>query len=472
MFAFIVISLALCMVLSVGMLFRPTTEPIGNEQRAVFPSLFTEDGAFNANFMAELGMYFEKSFAFRPEIITADAWIKANVFGVSNVDSVIVGTDDWLYYSSTLDDYLGRDALTDQQIVGVVHNLEMIQERVGQSGADFLFTVAPNKNTLYPEHMPYQYAVKASEEFNRDALGEALSQSELDYCDLFAVFEGNDEVLYFARDSHWNNKGALLAYDAVLDKLEKAHDDYATATVERRKDFVGDLDKMIFPAAPQPEYNYYYGTEDRYEYVTKTSSVEESLIRTRNPDATGSLYMYRDSFGNLLLPFFAAAYGTATFTKSFPMMLDYDLKSNHPDTVIFEIAERNVDWFIRTPPIMAAPVLDVAGVSADGGEQLNVDVRPCEYSPLYLTVSGSLDFSQLGPSPVLCLLVMDGEGKTALYECYNYLTSEGEDGFLAYLDASQYKDQSQLRISIVLQEEGGYRTLGTSTSIIEENHED
>lgn len=471
MIVFTVLCLAICMTLSVGMLFHPTTQPIGNEKRAVAPTLFSEDGTFNTNFASDLGTYFEKSFAFRPEIITADAWIKSKIFGVSNVDSVIVGTDDWLYYSSTLDDYLGRNALTDQQAAGIVHNLMMIQNRVEQSGAKFLFTVAPNKNTLYPEHMPYQYAIKASENFNRDTLGKALEQSEVNYCDLFTTFEGQDEVLYFARDSHWNNKGALLASDTILDKLEKAHDDYAAVTVERRKDFVGDLDKMVFPATPRPEYNHYYGTEDCYEYVTNTTSVEDSLIRTHNPDATGSLYMYRDSFGNLLLPVFASAYANATFTKSFPMMLGYDLDANHPDTVIFEIAERNVDWFITEPPIMEAPVLDAADVDVSGAEQLDVTIEPCEYSPLYLTVSGTLDYSQLGSDPTICVLVVDEDGKSTLYECYNYLTSAGDNGFLAYLDASKYDGQTQLKVSVISREAEGYRTLGTDISTIEENHE-
>lgn len=473
MFVFIALCLCVCMVLSVGMLFRPTTEPIGNEKRATLPSLFTEDGTFNTDYMTELGEYFEKSFAFRPEIITADAWVKSKLFGISNVDSVIVGTDDWLYYSSTLDDHLGRNTLTDWQIAGVVHNLEMIQGRVEQSDADFLFTVAPNKNTLYPEHMPYQYAIKASENFNRDALGEALARSEVNYCDLFATFQDREEVvLYFARDSHWNSKGALLAYDEILDKLEKPHDDYTVVTVDRRKDFVGDLDKMIFPAAPHPEYNYYYGAEERYEYVTATTSVEDALIRTKNPDATGSLYMYRDSFGNLLLPFFASAYGTATFTKSFPMMLDYDLRSNRPDTVIFEIAERNIDWFISTPPIMEAPVLDASGLNVQDGGQIDVDVAPCEYSPLYLVLSGVLDTGELDSSSVIGVFVVGDDGEGTLYECYNYLTSEGDDGFLAYLDASRYAGQSQLTVSVVLQEDGGYRTLGTDVSTIRESNED
>ena len=51
MFVFIALCLCVCMVLSVGMLFRPTTEPIGNEKRATLPSLFTEDVAFNTDYM-------------------------------------------------------------------------------------------------------------------------------------------------------------------------------------------------------------------------------------------------------------------------------------------------------------------------------------------------------------------------------------------------------------------------------------
>lgn len=464
---FVVACLVVCLIPLAGMLVKPTTQAIGNEKTLAMPSLFNEDGSFNTNILSDLGRYFEQHFALRSEIITADALIQSNLFGVSNLDSVIVGKDDWLFYSSTLNDFMGRDTLTQEQIDGIVHNLSLVQNRVEEHDAKFLFTVAPNKNTLYPQYMPSYYHADDSANRNRNLLNDALAKSTVDYCNLFDVFDDTDETLYFARDSHWNNKGALLAYNAILTKLGKNHDDFSDADVVVRDDFVGDLNKMIYPSYQKTEQNYYYGTEDMYTYTTQTTSVEESFIQTKNNNAEGSLFMYRDSFGNLLLPFFATAFNEATFSKSFPIMLDFALSQYQPNDVVFEIAERNIDWFLTQPPVMQAPVIDAGEIDLSNKSKYDVTVKTSENSPLYLEVSG-LRVGELSDnaSPVY-LYIRNSIGEGTLYECYNSLTEQREDAFLAYLDASQFEDLSKLSISVVVADGAGYKAIGSNIVNIE-----
>lgn len=469
---FITACLAVCLVPSLGMIAKPTTQPVGNEQSLDLPRAMEEDGVFNANILSDLGKYFEQHFAFRPDIITADAVIQSSIFGVSNLDSVVAGTDGWLYYASTLDDYQGRNALSKEQIDGIVHNLALVQQRTEEHDAQFLFAVAPNKNTLYPEHMPSYYRVDESSDRNRTLLNAALVDSSVAYCNLFDVFEGQDETLYFSRDSHWNNKGALLAYHAVLSELEKPHDDYADVQVEEREDFVGDLNKMMYPSVGHPELNYYYGAEGTYQYVTETASVEEPFIRTENGDAQDSLFMYRDSFGNLLLPFFASAFSDAIFSKSFPVMLDISLGQYQPDDVVFVIAERNIGWFLTQPPIMRAPIVEAESIDLVTTKSFDLTVKMSENSPLYLEVTGLVD-EELGEgsSPVY-LYVRDDEGYGTLYECYDFLTDQREDAFIAYLDAGDYEDLSTLSISVVVRDSAGFKAVGSNTVNIERNCDD
>lgn len=469
---FVVACVIVCLVPSVGMLVKPTIEPVGNEQMLPVPSAVNEDGSFNADVLSDWGEYFEQHFAFRPEAITADATIQGNVFGVSNLDSVIVGKDGWLYYASTLDDYMGRNALTQRQADGIAHNLALVQQRVEEHDAKFLFSVAPNKNTLYPEHMPSYYRADESADRNRALLDTALAESPVDYCNLFDVFEGKDETFYFARDSHWNNKGALLAYDAILSKLDKPHNDFADGKVEERVDFVGDLSKMIYPSGSDPESNYYYGAEDAYQYVTETSSVEEPFIRTENSGAQGTLFMYRDSFGNLLLPFFASAFGDAVFSKSFPIMLDISLEQYEPDDVVFVIAERNIDWFLAQPPIMRAPVVEAESIDLVTTKSFDLTVKSSENSPLYLEVTGLMSEELKNASSPVYLYIRDDEGYGTLYECYNALTEQREDAFLAYLDAGDYEDLSTLSVSVVMQDATGFKAVGSSTVSIERDYDE
>lgn len=468
---FIIACLVVCLIPSVGMFFWPNTQAIGNEKITTVPSFTNEDGSFNESILSELGAYFEQHFAFRPEIITADADIQSDVFGVSNVDSVVAGKDGWLYYASTLDDYMGRNALSERQIDGIVHNLSLVQQRVEDHGARFLFTVSPNKNTLYPEHMPSYYLVDTSAPRNRDLLNDALAKSSVDYCNLFSVFEKQDETLYFARDSHWNNKGALLAYNAMLEKIGKSHDDYASKDVTIKEDFIGDLSQMMYPASSKSEQNYYYDAEGTYRYATDTSSVEDPLIKTVNDDAEGSLFMYRDSFGNLLLPFFGSAYKDAVFSKSFPIMLDFALRQYEPNDVIFEIAERNIPWFLTQPPIMEAPVmqLDESAIDFSVKAKYDLTVQESENSPMYLEVVGTT--SGLGDyDSAVFVFVRDGSGRGVLYECYNLLTQKQEDAFLAYLDAGAYEDSSMLSISVVVRDSSGFKAVGSNNVRIERDN--
>lgn len=464
---FIIACLVVCLIPSAGMFFKPNAEAIGNEESSALPSITNEDGSFNTNILSDLGDYFEQHFAFRSEIITADAEIQSEIFGVSNLDSVIVGKDGWLYYASTLDDYMGQNALSEQQIKGIVHNLTLVQQRVEDHNAKFLFTVAPNKNTLYPEHMPNYYHADKSAERNRDLLNAELSHSSVDYCDLFSVFEKQDETLYFTRDSHWNNKGALLAYNTILSKLGKPHNDFSSTTPNQREDFVGDLNKMIYPSSSIAELNYYYDAEGTYRYATDTSSVEEPLIRTNNDNAQGTLFMYRDSFGNALLPFFASAFGDAVFSKSFPIMLDFALEQYQPNDVVFEIAERNIEWFLTQPPLMRAPAVETQQLDLNTDKNFELAVKTSKNSPLYLEVSGIMNDELKSSSSPVYLYIHDNEGPGTLYECYNLLTEQREDAFLAYLDANDYADLSSLSISVVIRDETGFKAIGSNTVNIE-----
>lgn len=459
---FTALCLILCMIPSVGMIFRPTNERIGNERQAELPALI-EDGSLNLSFFTQLGQYFNQHFAFRAEALTADARVMTDVFGTSNVATVTAGTDGWLYYTDTLDDYLGRGAFTSREVSDVIRNLGMIRDFAAQRGVDFLFTVAPNKNTLYPEHMPYYTSAKAGAVHNRDLIRAALSESDIPYADLFGLFEEQDEVLYFARDSHWNNKGALLAYNCILDALGKEHDDYANASVTRKKDFVGDLSRMLYPASAEPEYDYDYGARERYTYVTDTASVEDARITTANPDAGGRLLMYRDSFGNALVPFFASAYADATFTKSFTMNLPGELGSVKPDTFIIELVERNLDWLITAPPIFPSPRVNGYRLTEGEHSAVSVTAEPCPSARTqYVQFAGEVDSAALKDDDALYVAVTDADGVTRTYACCGLRGGEGRTGFIAYAQAADYRAAGELNITVIKYSDGEFIELGSA----------
>ncbi|MBQ3329930.1 MAG: hypothetical protein IJG87_01995 [Ruminococcus sp.] len=451
---FVVLCMAMCVIPSLGMTFHATNERIGNETETPFPSIRTEEGGFNSGYLPDLGSYFEKHFAFRPQMIDTDARVQSTLFGVSDLDTVAVGGDDWLYYTATLDDFLGRNTLSRREINGIVHNLGLVQEYVESQGSQFLFTVAPNKNTLYPDSMPYYYGKAASDEHNRDLLNAALADSGVNYLDLFELFRSQDETLYFKQDSHWNNKGARMVYNAALDALKKRHDDYGSVEEKRVKDHQGDLAKMLYPASQLTEYDYQYDIGESYAYVTPTKSVEDARIVTENPSASGSLYMYRDSFGNSLLPFFASAYQSATFTKSKPINVALDNRNGMADTVIFEIVERNVSWFLESPPVIPSPkrVLNI-GETVEGKAQVSGKIL--EANTQLIALTASVDSSLCADDAVLYMRVKTSDGKSDDYEAFAQLSDENGDNFVVYLPAADYAGRES-EVDLIVGSDGGF----------------
>ena len=146
---FIALCLVICLIPSVGMIFFPTTRTTENKAMAEAPRLMTEEGTRNTAFISDFEDYFTQHIALRNEMVYMDALIQTSVFQESNVSGVIDGTDGWLYYSSTLDDYLGLQILSDRQLYNLAHNFSVVQEYVESQGMDFTLTIAPNKNTLY-----------------------------------------------------------------------------------------------------------------------------------------------------------------------------------------------------------------------------------------------------------------------------------------------------------------------------------
>lgn len=361
-----IVFFVLCLIPSAGLLFGGLEESAENRELVQMPTLHTEEG-WNKNFLKDAGTFFEEHFAFRNELVTGNAWIMGKVLGVSTEDKVIAGRENWLYYKDSLGDYQGSEQMSQRQLFNVAHTLAMVQEYAQGKGIDFAFTVAPNKNSLYGEHMPYYYRYFRTAGNNLSRIQKYLKEEQVNYVDLYGVLENKEEVLYHVRDSHWNNQGAAAAADAILSYLGKEHSSYEQRDYELCRDFEGDLEKMLYPAAAEKEWEIYYKPQPEFQYVQEVENNFEPKISTRGMDKEGSLVMYRDSFGNALLPYMAEVYGNAYFSRGVPYQLS-DLISCQADTLVIERAERFLPDMAENPPVMPAPI--VAAESLDGPEYM------------------------------------------------------------------------------------------------------
>lgn len=192
---YIAMFLILCLLPSAGLLFTGVSSSAENRETAKAPVLIKEDG-INPDFLNDAGAWFEDHFAFRNEAVTGYAMLLGKIFGVSAQQGVIVGKDGWLFYKDSLEDFQGTGQMTDRQLFQVAHTLRMIRDYARKNGVRFAFVVAPNKNSLYGEYMPYYYQPFRNHAGNLERLKKYLQKEQVHMIDLDEAFRSSSQVLY------------------------------------------------------------------------------------------------------------------------------------------------------------------------------------------------------------------------------------------------------------------------------------
>lgn len=442
--AYVVLVLAICSLPLVGRLLGRSENVNSLEAESAVPALM-KDGALNTGFLRELGSYYEDHMALKNEMISADALVRSSLFGVSNTVHVVVGQDGWIYYGGTLKNYLGTEELTDRELDNIAFNLSLISSYARSKGARLLFVVAPNKNSVYPEHMP-SWLLPSEEAHSAERLLDYLEGRKVAHADLQGVLAASKgEDLYFKRDSHWNDRGALLAYNAMLDAVGKEHERYdALEFVEG--EHVGDIDAMLFPAGAKAEVVPVPSKE--YEFAFQgTDDVTASVVETTG-EGEGSLLMYRDSFANNLIQPLSAAFQKSYFTNLVP----YDLgkiEQLKPSVVIIERVERHLSDLDRNVPVLVSPSV---ALEPETVQEVSCEVR-AEESGSLMVVSGAVDPSAVNEGTLdadtdFLIQLVSAQRSVGPFVTF-HITEDGDSGtnpygFQAFIPASALPEEPYL----------------------------
>lgn len=355
--------IGICLVPAVLTPFMKYDSSKEKRELGKFPSIKTENGELNFEFFDEFETYFSEHFAFRPQLVTADGRLKATLTATSPNSDVIVGKDGWLYYGETIGDFLRTETLSPREISNIANNLRIVNEYCRERGAEFIFFSAPNKNTLYPEYMPYNY-VSANRESNLEMLTSELADDDFFYDMKSALLNLNSPTpLYHKTDTHWNNFGAYAAHTMLMNKIGKSSCGVGNGWYTAH-DRLGDLAAMIYPAEDAKDMQLHNDYEFTYEYTSRFRGLDDISITTSCENGNGNLLMYRDSYGEAILPYMAEVFESAEFSRAVPYRLN-NIKEN--DTVIIEIVERNLGNLLKQAPIMEASLVDIPEAS----EKLN-----------------------------------------------------------------------------------------------------
>lgn len=455
---FVILVIGALLIPFVGMVWAPNDSTQENRELAEVPHLFL-DGQFNMSYLSDLGGYFADHFAYRENLVDADARLFSSVFGISTAENVVLGTEGWLYYAGTLADYQNKAPLRERQARNIAHNLRMLQDWCSAQGADFVFTVAPDKNSLYGSDMPYYYPQVANDDMK--LLQTWLDAYEVRYVDMHSALAGAGGVQYFLRDSHWSDKGALLGHDAIADALSLETAEISSSDLVQRKDYVGDLNRMLYPVSAIPEADWYAeGVNDgsgetgtmrsgAYWNYVEGADPNDGVVVTEpaeaNPYASaaasnGTMLMFRDSFAIGLLPFFACETESARFDKMVPYN-GLQLLDGSYDSVVVERAQRHIADLVDEAFIMPCPAVEMpfGEVVDDVDASATCDVQ---VEGSLISVSGCVQGIALQPDDDVLVRISDEEGLTRTYEAFACTGDGSDNGYAVYAGGDQWSSKA------------------------------
>lgn len=335
---------------------------------------------------ARLKAYVQDHFGFRTELIGLNSDLLYWVFGTSTSGRVLCGRDHWLYYSandlefsggergdaaralryqSEIDQYRAIDLFTPSELEGIRLALVRQKEWADARGARFLLVIAPNKSTIYSEHLPPSIDRVGRMSRLDQLLDDLRKHTEIRALDLRGdlLRAKSKAPVYYRLDTHWNELGAYFAYERIARQLCAWFPQVKPVPFDRislslMPGRVGDLSVMLATIPPLSEYAVHLRPPESPRAVRVAApfqvpgilDLSEHLFATQHPrkDLPKALIL-RDSFATAIQPLLSEHFSQAVYVWTNDLFR-IDPGEFRPDVVIAELVERRL-WTLSQLPL-------------------------------------------------------------------------------------------------------------------------
>ncbi|WP_020158934.1 alginate O-acetyltransferase AlgX-related protein [Methylobacter marinus] len=184
---------------------------------------FSLNNLYQKNFYSQVDNFLNDHSASRGYAIKFKNWIDYRIFNISPAPAVFIGKEGWMYYKTTLGDYLDDSCTAREKMRLIAQRLGELKTVIEASGRRFIFTIIPNKATVYPEYVGLDINPSRCGKSHYDLLVEALEGYNIDNfvkIDHLLNEAKEDVLVYYKTDSHWTDEGALIAINALFKKLD------------------------------------------------------------------------------------------------------------------------------------------------------------------------------------------------------------------------------------------------------------
>lgn len=213
--------------------------------------------------------------------------------------------------------------------------------------------VGPDKSNIYSEYLPEELhpSTKKYSNFFLDKLKKVPNLTVYNPTDDFLNAKKSEGILYWMTDTHWNNKGAFLAYSGFANLLG-----LPIPQVEFKQGAIhsGDLINISklkdFPLHAEDNWDVIWKdklmwTESDIPDEQKTSFGSAKVVSNQNPLSSKYVWVVGDSFTGSLKQYFNATFKEVRYVghwndKLKDLPADLAKVDRKPDMVIIVRVER------------------------------------------------------------------------------------------------------------------------------------
>lgn len=286
-------------------------------------------------------------------------------------EKVIVGKDDFLFLGNGYDNVLyktqGLYPYKHKAIDDWTNKLKNIQTWYEDKGIKFAMVIAPNKHTVYNDKLPNW--INGNKEIMTDDIVKLSLEKGINILDMGKKLkEQKATQLYLTTDSHWNQKGASIAYEETIKYINSTYGlkykipKYDLSMHHRKS---GDLAallkiKSILPNNYEKDYSFNFENESKvcHGYIDQNHKLKK-CVNKKNPVMIitrqdqymtnehslnkDSLLLVCDSFASANSKLYNATFSTIWkfhHNRIYGENLAKFVDIHKPDIVIYQLIER------------------------------------------------------------------------------------------------------------------------------------
>jgi|TARA_B110000467_G_C18334102_1_gene495906 alginate O-acetyltransferase complex protein AlgJ len=347
------------LLLAIPLLFLPFSGELdrSSEKRApvAFPSFSSDYG----NLPRAFEEWFEDHLGFRSAMIRFYRQSRFELGLLGSEKNILRGKEDWLYYAgngpgNSIQAYTGANAFSESELNRLQLYFETWGNWLDDQGIEFLVLIAPNKVSVYPEYLPNR--------ISRSPFGTRVerfleSMSGSGFPVVFPLGELLDKksegsLLYYKLDTHWNAKGAFVAYDVLIRKLSGSiRLSFADIEFDGSVRSGGDITELFGIKSDWSDMVYTM-LLNRGNWATDLGASDFAGSRMHrfsvdDPTLPRAL-VFHDSFMDPMKGVLARHFSESVFSPDIALKRDLILEVK-PDFVIVEFAERFLYSYLKHP---------------------------------------------------------------------------------------------------------------------------